>query len=69
MVESCTVPYGARELLAAQASPRDTLMPALLVVGLWIVLQVFAHVGTAAGQTTGVAYMAHIGGSSLGSCW
>jgi membrane associated rhomboid family serine protease len=43
-----------------------TTMPALLVLGLWIVLQFFAQVGTPAGQATGVAYMAHIGGFVAG---
>jgi membrane associated rhomboid family serine protease len=43
-----------------------TTMPALLVLGLWIVLQFFAQVGTAAGEATGVAYMAHIGGFVAG---
>jgi membrane associated rhomboid family serine protease len=37
-------------------------MPALLVLGLWIVLQFFAQVGTPGTEATGVAYMAHIGG-------
>jgi membrane associated rhomboid family serine protease len=43
-----------------------TTMPALLVLGLWIVLQFFAQVGTPAGEATGVAYMAHIGGFVAG---
>jgi len=39
-------------------------MPALIVIGIWIVLQVFSGIGSVAGtaQTGGVAYMAHIGG-------
>jgi membrane associated rhomboid family serine protease len=43
-------------------------MPALVVIGLWIVLQLFSGVGSiaAAGQTGGVAYLAHIGGFVAG---
>jgi len=39
-------------------------MPALVVIGLWIVLQLFSGIGSIAGtaDTGGVAYMAHIGG-------
>src|SRR5574341_7908 len=45
-------------------------MPALVVLGLWILLQIFSSVGafTASTQTEGggVAYMAHIGGFVTG---
>ena len=44
-------------------------MPALVVIGLWIVIQLFSGVGSiaaAAGDTGGVAYMAHIGGFVAG---
>jgi membrane associated rhomboid family serine protease len=43
-------------------------MPALLVIGLWIVLQLFSGIGsvTSAADTGGVAYMAHIGGFAAG---
>jgi membrane associated rhomboid family serine protease len=43
-------------------------MPALVVIGLWIVLQLFSGIGSisSAGQTGGVAYMAHIGGFVAG---
>ena len=44
-------------------------MPALVVIGFWIVLQLFSGVGTiarAAGDTGGVAYMAHVGGFVAG---
>jgi membrane associated rhomboid family serine protease len=42
-------------------------VPALLVIGLWIVLQLFSGIGsftasTQTAETGGVAYMAHIGG-------
>jgi membrane associated rhomboid family serine protease len=40
-------------------------MPALVVIGMWIVLQVISGVGSIA-QTSGVAYMAHIGGFLAG---
>ena len=45
-----------------------TQMPALMVVGLWIVLQVWAGVGSIGrlGEVGGVAYLAHIGGAAAG---
>jgi membrane associated rhomboid family serine protease len=43
-------------------------VPALIVIGLWIVLQLFSSVGSIANtaQTGGVAYMAHVGGFIAG---
>ena len=43
-------------------------VPALIVIGLWIVLQLFSGFGSIAGaaQTGGVAYMAHVGGFIAG---
>ncbi len=43
-------------------------VPALFVIGLWFVLQLFSGIGsvTAASDTGGVAYMAHIGGFVAG---
>jgi membrane associated rhomboid family serine protease len=41
-------------------------VPALLALGVWIAIQVFGHVGVMAGQSSGVAYMAHIGGFVAG---
>ena len=43
-------------------------MPALLVIGLWFVLQLFSSLGsiTDTASTGGVAYMAHIGGFITG---
>jgi len=43
-------------------------LPALVVIGLWIVLQLFSGIGSIAdtAQTGGVAYMAHIGGFVAG---
>ena len=44
------------------------LMPALIVIGFWIVLQLFSGIGSIAqtSDTGGVAYMAHIGGFIAG---
>jgi membrane associated rhomboid family serine protease len=43
-------------------------MPALMVIGFWIVLQLFSGIGSiaASADTGGVAYMAHIGGFIAG---
>lgn len=43
-----------------------TSMPAFLVLGFWIVLQIFSQVASPAGEASGVAYMAHIGGFATG---
>lgn len=47
---------------------RVTPMPALIVIGLWIVLQFFSGIGSISNtaDTGGVAYMAHIGGFVAG---
>jgi membrane associated rhomboid family serine protease len=43
-------------------------VPALVVIGLWIVLQLFSGIGSISetAQTGGVAYMAHVGGFVAG---
>ena len=41
-------------------------MPAFMVLGLWILLQVFAQISVVGGSGGGVAYMAHIGGFLAG---
>jgi membrane associated rhomboid family serine protease len=41
-------------------------MPAWMVLGLWIALQVFSQIGVSGGQSSGVAYLAHIGGFVAG---
>jgi membrane associated rhomboid family serine protease len=41
-------------------------MPALIVLGMWGVLQVFGQMSASLGQHSGVAYMAHIGGFVVG---
>jgi rhomboid family protein len=51
--------------------PQIVAMPAVIVIGLWIALQLFSGVGSIAhthGTTDvgGVAYMAHIGGFFAG---
>jgi membrane associated rhomboid family serine protease len=43
-----------------------THMPAAVVLGMWILLQIFSQISTPAGQASGVAYMAHIGGFAVG---
>jgi membrane associated rhomboid family serine protease len=41
-------------------------MPAFIVLGLWILLQIFSQISIVGGQTGGVAYMAQIGGFVAG---
>jgi membrane associated rhomboid family serine protease len=41
-------------------------MPAFLVLGMWIALQIFSQIGVSGGQSSGVAYLAHIGGFVAG---
>jgi membrane associated rhomboid family serine protease len=45
-----------------------TLMPALMVIGLWILMQVWLGLGSIGqlGEVGGVAYMAHVGGAATG---
>jgi membrane associated rhomboid family serine protease len=66
---------GAYILLFPKAQVRVLLMgirviplPALVVIGFWIVLQFFSGVGSILGmaEEDGVAYMAHIGGFIVG---
>jgi membrane associated rhomboid family serine protease len=58
-------PQGRVKVLQGQ---RVIQMPALIVIGLWIVLQFFSGIGSIANsaQQGGVAYMAHIGGFLAG---
>ena len=58
-------PQGKVRVLQGQ---RVIQVSALIVIGLWIVLQLFSGFGSiaGAGQTGGVAYMAHIGGFVAG---
>ena len=41
-------------------------MPAFIVLGMWIVLQVFSQISVVGTEGGGVAYMAHIGGFAAG---
>ena len=41
-------------------------MPAFIVLGMWIVLQVFSQISVVGAEGGGVAYMAHIGGFIAG---
>jgi membrane associated rhomboid family serine protease len=46
---------------------RDVVvLPAFLVLGGWILLQIFSQIGSSAGKASGVAYLAHIGGFAAG---
>jgi len=58
-------PKGSVRVLQGQ---RVIQVPALIVIGIWIVLQLFSGIGSIAttAQTGGVAYMAHIGGFIAG---
>jgi membrane associated rhomboid family serine protease len=58
-------PQGRIKILAGRGV---TYAPALLVIGLWIVIQLFSGIGSlqTTGQQGGVAYMAHIGGFATG---
>src|SRR5579859_1268538 len=47
---------------------RVTLVPALVFIGVWFLMQLFSEAGTiASAQSDGVAYMAHIGGIAFGA--
>jgi membrane associated rhomboid family serine protease len=58
-------PQGRVRVLQGQ---RVIQVPALMAIGLWIVLQLFSGIGSIANtaDTGGVAYMAHIGGFIAG---
>ncbi|MGO9229441.1 MAG: rhomboid family intramembrane serine protease [Bryobacteraceae bacterium] len=46
---------------------RITFIPAALLIGLWFLIQLFSGVGAVAGvDTSGVAYLAHVGGFIFG---
>jgi membrane associated rhomboid family serine protease len=56
-----------RTLLLLGWFSQITLVPAILLVGLWFLTQLLSEVGTlATTQSGGVAYMAHIGGFAFG---
>jgi len=58
-------PQGKVRVMQGQ---REIQVPALVVIGIWIVLQFFVYFGSISSttQTGGVAYMAHIGGFVVG---
>ena len=57
-------PQGMVRVMQGQ---RMIQVPSLIVIGFWIVLQLFSGFGSlAAANTGGVAYMAHIGGFAAG---
>ena len=58
-------PHGRVRVMQGQ---QIVQMPAVAVLGFWIVLQLFSGIGSVANtaETGGVAYMAHIGGFAAG---
>jgi len=58
-----------RTILVLRNSVQVTLVPAMVLVGLWFVSQLFTGVGALMTTQTGggVAYMAHIGGFVFGA--
>ena len=58
-------PHGRVRVLQGQ---QVVQMPALMVIGFWIVLQLFSGIGSisSAAEAGGVAYMAHVGGFVAG---
>ena len=45
-----------------------TFIPAAVLVGLWFIIQVFSEIGALVDrQTSGVAFMAHVGGFLFGA--
>ena len=58
-------PQGKVKVLQGQ---RVIQVPALMAIGIWIVLQFFSGIGSIAdaGEQGGIAYMAHIGGFLAG---
>jgi membrane associated rhomboid family serine protease len=57
-----------RSILVFGWFARVTFVPALLLVGMWFLLQVFSEVGAISqADLGGVAYMAHVGGFLFGA--
>jgi membrane associated rhomboid family serine protease len=45
-----------------------TVIPAVVLIGLWFLIQLFSQVGSVAStESGGVAYMAHVGGFIFGA--
>jgi len=55
-----------RSLLVIFVFVRVTLIPAVLLIGVWFLIQLFSVGSVANTQTGGVAYMAHVGGFIFG---
>ena len=56
-----------RSLLIIFVFIRVTLIPAGLLIGVWLLIQLFNVGSVATVQTGGVAYMAHVGGAVFGA--
>lgn len=56
-----------RTLLFIFIFVRITFIPAVLLIGFWLLIQVFNYGAVARVQTGGVAYLAHIGGFVFGA--
>lgn len=56
-----------RSLLIIFIFVRITFIPAALLIGFWLVIQLFNAGAVANVQTGGVAYMAHVGGAVFGA--
>ncbi len=50
----------------AEDRPPTFDVSALIVIGVWLVLQIIGSVGSAVGQEGGIAYTAHLGGFAVG---
>jgi len=55
-----------RSLLVIFVFVRVTFIPAILLIGVWFLIQLFSVGSVATTQTGGVAYMAHVGGFIFG---
>ena len=62
------LPFWALGLLEGQGERRPPTfdVSALVVIGVWLALQIIGSVGSAAGQSAGIAYTAHLGGFAVG---
>ena len=56
-----------RALLVIFVFVRVTFIPAVLLIGVWFLIQLFNAGSVAAVQTGGVAYLAHVGGFAFGA--
>jgi len=56
-----------RALLVIFIFVRVTFIPAVLLIGVWFLIQLFNAGSVAAVQTGGVAYLAHVGGFAFGA--